>query len=101
MAQQFTPSDVQKVAVLANIPVSDQQAASLAEGFTKTMTVVEQLNSLDTSTVEAAHHVTGLENIMREDEVDEARMFTQAQALQNAPRQHNGFFVVDQVIEQE
>lgn len=101
MAQQFTPADVAKVAKLANIPVDEKQAAALATGFTKTMTVVEQLNAIDTTGIEPTHHTTGLENVTREDVVDESRMFTQEQALQNAPRTYNGYFVVDQVIEQD
>ncbi len=101
MAQQFTSSDVQKVAKLANIPIDDTQARALAQGFTTTMGVVEKLNSIDTKEIEPAHHVTGLENVTREDTVDESRMFTQEQALANASRTHNGFFVVNQVIDQE
>ena len=101
MAQTFTSTDVQKVATLANIPLDDTQAEALAKGFTKTMAVVEQLNSIDTKKVEPTHHVTGLENVVREDVVDEDRMFSQEQALANAPRTYKGFFVVDQVIEQE
>jgi len=43
--------------------------------------------------------VTGLENATREDEVQEERMFTQEEALRNAPRTHNGYFVVDQILD--
>jgi aspartyl-tRNA(Asn)/glutamyl-tRNA(Gln) amidotransferase subunit C len=101
MAQQFSPEDVFKVALLANIPIDEKQARLLADGFTKTMKVVEELNSVPTDGIEPTHHTAGLENVMREDVVDESRMFTQKQALANAPRQHDGFFVVDLVIDYE
>ncbi|HUD19643.1 MAG TPA: Asp-tRNA(Asn)/Glu-tRNA(Gln) amidotransferase subunit GatC [Patescibacteria group bacterium] len=100
MATKFTTDDVTHIASLANIPVTDGEKKSLADGFTKTIGVVEELNKLDVSVVTAVH-MTGLSNVLREDEVDKKRMFTQEQALANAPNTHNGYFVVDQLIEQD
>lgn len=97
----FTPDDVQTIAGLAQIPVTDEEKKKLAEGFTTTIAVVEELNKVDVSQVTPTHQVTNLENVYREDVVDESRMFTQEQALANAPRKHDGFFVVNQVIDQD
>lgn len=100
MAKTFTAQDVAHIAALAHIPVTQEEDKKLAAGFTKTITVIEELNKLDVKGVDASH-VIGLTNVLREDIVDEKRMFTQEQALANAPRKDGGFFVVDQVIEQE
>ena len=100
MAPTFTPQDVAHIATLANIPVSGEERKELAQGFTTTIGVVEQLNKVDVSGVEPVH-TTGLVNVFRQDIVDQSRQFTQAQALANAPQTHDGYFVVDQVIEQE
>lgn len=97
----FTSQDVQKIAELASIPITDDQAKDLAQGFTKTMKVVDALSEVDVSNVEATNQVTGLENVFREDEIDITRMFTQEQALANGKRTQNGFFVVDQVLEEK
>jgi len=97
----FTSTDVQKIAKLAHIPITDDQANELAQGFTKTMKVVDTLSEVDVLHIEPTSQVTGLENVFREDEIDTTRMFTQEQALANAKRTHNGFFVVDQVIEEK
>lgn len=101
MSNCITSTDIKKVAALANIPLKDEEIEPLASGFTQTLSVVEQLNTIDVSSVEPTHHTTGLENVLREDVVDESRMFSQEQALQNAKRTYNGYVVVDQVIEQE
>lgn len=102
MSSTFTSEDVKNVSKLAAIPLQSAELVPLAEGFTKTIAVVDQLESVASEqALETYHHVSGLENVMREDEVDDARQFTQEQALQNAKRQYQGFFVVDQVIEQE
>jgi aspartyl-tRNA(Asn)/glutamyl-tRNA(Gln) amidotransferase subunit C len=97
----FTSEQVSFVATLANIPLKKEEREPLAKGFTTTLEVVDELQKVDVSGVEPVHHVTGLENIWREDVVDEQRMFTQSQALANAPHTYNGYIVVDQVIEQE
>jgi len=96
----FTTSDVRKIAGLANIPVTDEEAQDLAEGFTKTLKVVDTLSEVDVTGVTPTNQVTGLENVFREDEIDKTRIFTQEEALKNGKRVHKGFFVVDQVLEQ-
>ncbi len=99
MTYTFSSQDVHMVAKLANIPIDETQAVSLAEGFTKTMIVLDQLQRIDTKDIHEDYHAVDLENVTREDIVDESRMFTQEQALSNALRTHNGYIVVDQVID--
>ncbi|MBD3250748.1 MAG: Asp-tRNA(Asn)/Glu-tRNA(Gln) amidotransferase subunit GatC [Candidatus Pacebacteria bacterium] len=95
------------IANLANIPISDQEAGTLAKAFQETLKVVNKLQSLDVEGVEETHQVTGLSNVLREDEVDEKRMFTQGEALANAPQKngipqtHSGYFVVERIITKE
>ena len=95
----FSASAVEHIARLANIPVTPEEKKKLADGFNTVIGVLDQLKTIDTKNIEPTHQVTGLENITREDEVDVTRMFTQEQALANAPKKHNGFFVVDRVLE--
>jgi aspartyl/glutamyl-tRNA(Asn/Gln) amidotransferase C subunit len=97
----FSKETVAKISNLANIPIKDAEKSSFADGFNTTINVVNKLFSLNVVNIEPAHQVTGLENIYREDKIDEERMFSQDEALKNTTRKHNGYFVVDQVIEQE
>jgi aspartyl/glutamyl-tRNA(Asn/Gln) amidotransferase C subunit len=101
MATTFTPDDVKKIAGLANIPIEETEKNKLAEGFNTTIKVVDTLFSVDIKGVAPTSQVTGMTNVFREDETDAQRMFTQDQALHNAPRKHNGYFVVDQVLEDD
>lgn len=98
-ASSFAASDVHKIATLAHIPLTDDEAIALASGFRKVLQVVDELNVIDVSNVEPTHQVTGLENVFREDVIDTTRMFTQEQALKNAKRVSDGFIVVDQILE--
>ncbi|OGJ22385.1 MAG: hypothetical protein A2804_00500 [Candidatus Pacebacteria bacterium RIFCSPHIGHO2_01_FULL_46_10] len=97
----MTAAVVQHIAKLANIPITPIEEKKLADGFTTTLGVVDQLKKLDTSTAEPTHQVTGLQNVLRDDGVDRDRMFTQEQALANAPHTHNGYIVVEQILDQE
>lgn len=95
----ITPSDVDAIAKLANIPVTSEEKKILATGFTKVIGVLEELKTAEVKRVEPVTQVTGLENITREDEIDVTHTFTQKQALANAPKTYNGYFVVSRVLE--
>ena len=94
-------SAVHKIAQLANIPVTPEEEEKLSQAFNETLEVVAHMSELDTSNVQPTYQVTGLENVFRDDVVDEKRMFTQTQALANAHKTHAGYFVVQQVIDQD
>lgn len=99
-AQPITIEQVAKVAKLASIPVAQSQLESLKDAFVETLGVVTNLQQVDVSAVEPTHQVTGLENVWREDVIRPELSFTQSQAVANAKRQHEGYFVVPQIIDQ-
>lgn len=94
----ITTDDVNKIASLASLTLSPDEVNLFADQFSKTIQVVDQLNEIDTGNLPPTSSVTHLENITRPDEVDEVRVLTQEEALSNAKRKHNGFFVVDQIL---
>ena len=100
MNTTFTQAEVDDIARLANLPVTQDEKKTLAEGFTKVLGVLDELKNVNVKNIEPTHQVTGLENVTREDEIDTTRTFTQEQALANAPKKHNGFFVVERVIDE-
>jgi aspartyl-tRNA(Asn)/glutamyl-tRNA(Gln) amidotransferase subunit C len=95
----FTSDDVDHIAGLANIPVTEEEKKSLSKGFTATLKVIDNLQIANTSGTKETHQVTYQENVLREDRVDEEKMFSQDEALRNAPKTHKGYFVVKQVLE--
>jgi aspartyl-tRNA(Asn)/glutamyl-tRNA(Gln) amidotransferase subunit C len=95
----FSSQDVKHIAKLAKIPVTAEEEKKLAHGFNSVIKVIEQLNNVDIKNVEPTHQVTGMANIMREDVVDEKRMFSQEEALMNTKNKYNGYFVVNRVLD--
>lgn len=66
--------DVKKVAKLANLIISEEEEKKLAIQFEETLKTVGIIKELNTDGVEPISQVTGLTNIMREDEIDEQRI---------------------------
>lgn len=97
----ITPATVKHIGQLARIPLTAAEEEKLAVEFAQTLAVVDELQTADVSGVEPTHQVTGLENVWREDVVDDRFTFTQAQALQNAKHTHHGYFVVNRLIDQD
>jgi aspartyl-tRNA(Asn)/glutamyl-tRNA(Gln) amidotransferase subunit C len=89
---------VDHIAKLAKIPVLEGEKESLAEGFNKTLTVIDELFKVDVKGIEPTHQVTRLENVLRDDVVDEKNMLSQEQALSNTKNKHDGYFIVNQIL---
>lgn len=95
-----SPAETKKISLLANLPLSEKQTATFSAQLSSVLDYISKIQSLDTAGVEETAQVTGLTNVFREDVVDESRMLTQEQALSNAKRTHNGYFVVNAVFEE-
>lgn len=97
----FTSETTKKIAKLSNLTLDKKEENYLTDQFNETLKVVEDLDDLDTEKVKITSQVTGLENIFREDRVTEDRMLTQKEATSNARRVHNGYFVVDAILNEK
>ena len=95
-------STVKKVASLARIAVSDDEAERLVPELNNILGWVEQLGQVDVSGVEPMTAV--IPNALRlRDDVVNADLLTggnvREQVLANAPQAEHGFFAVPKVIE--
>lgn len=91
--------NVPHVAKLAELPLSPSEEIKFDKQLEETVKYVEELKGVDTKGIEPTSQVTGLENITREDRAKPS--FSQEQALHNAKSQHNGFFIVDAIFDDE
>ncbi|MBA3386294.1 MAG: Asp-tRNA(Asn)/Glu-tRNA(Gln) amidotransferase subunit GatC [Chthoniobacterales bacterium] len=89
--------DVAYVAKLARLCLSEEEARLFQAQLADVFAHVDKLREVDVSGVEAAAHVVPLFNVYREDET--RPWFTPEGALENAPRQANGLFIVPKVVE--
>ncbi len=95
-----SPIDVSRIAQLARLPLKKGEEEKFSQQLSSVMEYIGQIEKIDTKLVERRGQETVEENRFRDDEVTPDRMLTQKEALGQAKRTHNGFFVVDQVLEQ-
>ncbi len=88
--------DIDRVAKLANLTLTGQEKIEFEKQLGEVLGYVSSLNELNTDKVEPIGHITGLENVSREDVA--APSLDQEQALANAKRTHNGFFEVEAIF---
>lgn len=97
----FSTDLVKKIADLANIPIDASEQSKLATSFSETIGVIDNLSELDTDSVEPTAHTTGLENVFRDDKVNQTTTFSQHEALSNATKSHAGYFIVPRILHHE
>tara|TARA_B100001105_G_scaffold246702_1_gene230643 strand:+ start:1961 stop:2251 length:291 start_codon:yes stop_codon:yes gene_type:complete len=62
--------DVHRLAQLSNLQLKDDEATHLSADLEAILSYFEQLSEIDTSDVEPTYQVTDLQNVWREDTVD-------------------------------
>lgn len=93
-----TPEDVVRIGALANLLLTYEETELFASQLTQILALVSKLQVIPTNDIAPTAQVTLLENVYREDEIDESRMLTQQEALRNSRKTHNGYFVVPAVF---
>lgn len=91
--------DVKHIAKLADLPLSQSDEKKLESQLTETLNYIDILSQVDTNDVHPTAHVTGLENVKREDIAQPS--LTQKQALSNTKKHHNGFFLVNAILDND
>ncbi len=94
---EISNEQVEHVAKLARLEVSEDEKAMFARQLSAILTYMDQLKEVDTEGVEPTATVLPTENVWREDAVKPS--LTQEQALANAPDKADGFFRVPKIIE--
>lgn len=94
---KISVQEVEHVAKLARLELSEQESGRLTDQLSNILTYVEKLNELDTKGVEPTAHVLDIRNVMREDAP--AASLTQERALANAPEKASGHYKVPKIIE--
>jgi aspartyl-tRNA(Asn)/glutamyl-tRNA(Gln) amidotransferase subunit C len=100
---KITEKDVQYVASLANLELTQQETARMQKDLTATLDYIDQLAEVDTTAVEPMAQIAQIAiggdpvQHLRPDELSEC--LSREAALQNAPLAADGFFRVPKVIE--
>ena len=94
---EITKQEVEKVAKLARLEVTEVEKVAFAKQLSQILTHVETLNRYDTQGVEPTSTVLGQVNVFREDVVRPS--LPTDKALANAPEREADGFCVPKIIE--
>jgi aspartyl-tRNA(Asn)/glutamyl-tRNA(Gln) amidotransferase subunit C len=88
---------VRRIARLARIKITDEEAKSLEKELSQILNWVEQLDEIDTKDVEPMTRVVAQELKKRKDEVTDGEIADDV--IRNAPMSDDHFYVVPKVVE--
>ena len=90
-------SEVEKIAHLARLHISEEDVGEVTKRITDILTLIDQMQSVDTDNVEPLAHPLDVVQRLRADEVTEVDQRDKLQQL--APQTEQGLFLVPKVIE--
>lgn len=93
----LTDEQVEHVAMLARLGLSDEERARMREQLSTILDHIDQLRAVDTSNVAPTAQVIPLAPALRDDVVQPS--LTVEQVLANAPKAENGFIKVNAILE--
>jgi aspartyl-tRNA(Asn)/glutamyl-tRNA(Gln) amidotransferase subunit C len=99
MSDVVSEATVRHIAHLSRLQLTDDEVRLFAGQLGAIIAYVRQLDQIDTTEVEPTAHALPITNVFRADEP--GMPLTVEQALANAPRREDGFFVVPKVLGDE
>jgi aspartyl-tRNA(Asn)/glutamyl-tRNA(Gln) amidotransferase subunit C len=87
---------VDKIAHLARLELAENEKQEMIGDMNKILDFMAKLNEIDTSGVEPLVYLSNEVNVFREDVVKQ--QITHEEALQNAPKHDDQYFLVAKVI---
>lgn len=99
MTKKISSKDVAHLAKLANLPLSKQQLKSFSQELSAILKHVQKIDSIDFDTSKTTNQVTSKTNQFRVDAKKPS--LTQKEALSQAKKTHQGYFIVPALIKHE
>jgi aspartyl-tRNA(Asn)/glutamyl-tRNA(Gln) amidotransferase subunit C len=94
----ISDEDVKKLARLARLEISEDDATALSKDLNSILDHIKQLEKIDVSQVEPMSHVHGIANVFREDTIYQP--VAPEKILSQAPDRFENFIRVPLIIEQ-
>lgn len=109
----ISKQQVEHMAKLARIELIDQEKRKFQKELSSILDYVEKLNKVDTSKIERIAQITGLKDMMRDDEVQSSRpkvedprrkasgpkSKVQSKLLKNVPSKKDNYIKVPKILE--
>ena len=95
---KLTKEQIEHIAKLARLDLTDDELEKYGGQLSNVLNYIEQLEEVDVSDAEPTAQVTGLLNVLREDEVREWDKREVNEALRDAPELEDGQIKVKRIL---
>ncbi|MBN1778993.1 MAG: Asp-tRNA(Asn)/Glu-tRNA(Gln) amidotransferase subunit GatC [Candidatus Buchananbacteria bacterium] len=96
---KLTIQEVEKIANLARLGLTDAEKEKFANQLSSILDYFEQLKEVDTTNVEPVAQITGLESVMREDEIKNCEPEVMKELIDQAPESQDNLVKTRAVFE--
>lgn len=94
--QHLSKKEVEHIAWLAHIELSDKEKTLFTEQFNEILDYFKKIDAVDTEGVEPTYHVLDLKNVSRTDETTPSLPIEEA--LRNAPKKEKKFIKAPRIV---
>jgi len=95
----LSKDEVKHIAHLARLGLTDEEIAKYAKQLSSILDYVEQLKEVNTDGVEPTAQVTGLENVMRDDVIENCDPQVMKKIIELAPEHEDNLIKTKSVFE--
>jgi aspartyl-tRNA(Asn)/glutamyl-tRNA(Gln) amidotransferase subunit C len=95
----LTKKEVEHIALLARLGLTEAEKEKFASQLSSILEYFEQLKEVNTDNIEPTAQVTGLENVMRADEIKKWDKETMEQLVKSAPEHEDNLVKTKSVFE--
>ena len=97
----LSTDEVLRLAKLANLTLTNEEINSIKSELSEILNYFQNLKKLRTDDVTGTSQTTGLEDVLRPDEINTLSILDAKEATSGTDNIHNNSFVVPQVIDKE
>jgi len=95
----ISKEQIEHIAKLARIELAEKEKEKFAGDLSAILDYIDKLNKADTSEIEAIRQITGLENVVREDEAGSEEKDIKEKILSQAPSRKEDYFKVPKILD--
>lgn len=94
----LSQDDVRHIALLAKLLLNPEEVKKYEGQLIRIFDYIDLVAEMSTENTKETSHPTAVNNVFREDKIDKSRMLSQIEALSNAPKSKNGYFIVKAIF---
>jgi len=96
----ISKEQIEHIAKLARIELTEKEEEKFANDLSSILDYIDKLNKVDTENIKPIQQITGLESVVRKDEVkNPSTSLGASKILDQAPNKQGNYFKVPKILE--